>query len=86
MALVLPLDVPRPLQNRSRDEALRLTRVRERSMASTVFIDTNSIIRGGLLVEDHTSEDGKDRFIVDVTDEDMWMRMKGLELVAHAKI
>ncbi|KAF8956124.1 hypothetical protein BDZ97DRAFT_1907300 [Flammula alnicola] len=85
LALVLPIDVPRMLQNRTRDEALRLRRIKPRPRASSLFIDANSIIRGGLLVDDYASDAGE-FLVVDFIDEDMWMRMKSTVLLTHANI
>lgn len=83
MALVLPFDVPKLLLNRRRDTDLRLTRLRPRPRASSLFIDTNSIIRGALLAEDPASQAGE-YFVVDFIDQDMWARLKSIELITHA--
>lgn len=85
MALVLPFDVPKLLLDRRRDADLRLTRVRPRPRASSLFIDTNSIIRGALLAEDPSSQAGE-YFVVNFVDQDMWARLKSIELVTHAVI
>lgn len=85
MALVLPFDVPRLLVNRPRDTDLRLTRLRPRQRASSLFIDTNSIIRGALLAEDPSSQAGE-YFVVNFIDQDMWSRLKLIELITHAAI
>lgn len=85
MALVLPFDVPRAALNRGRDRDLRLTRVHPRARSASIFVDTNSIIRGALLAEDGSSNEGE-RFVVDFVDQDMWMRLKTIKLVHHAHI
>uniref|UniRef100_A0A8H8CJT9 Uncharacterized protein n=1 Tax=Psilocybe cubensis TaxID=181762 RepID=A0A8H8CJT9_PSICU len=94
MALVLPLDVPRSLSNRRRDKDLRLLRVKSRpSSSGTVFINTDSIIRGALLSENHTSDAVSEYFVNTLTDQDMWKRLNpdmdspnDTELITHANI
>jgi len=86
MALAIPLDVNLPciLINRRRDDQLRLTWVRARPRASAVVINTQSIIRGGLLVKDCSSP--MDFLVVEFVDEDMWIRLKTTNLVKNARI
>lgn len=85
MALILPFDVPRMLQNRKRDTDLRLERVYPRPRASSVFVNTNTIVRGVLLAEDRASPAGE-HHVINFIDQDMWMRMKTLRLITHAPI
>ncbi|KDR67396.1 hypothetical protein GALMADRAFT_232065 [Galerina marginata CBS 339.88] len=85
MALVLPLDEPRDIENRNRHATLRLTRLHPKARKDAVFIDTNAIIRGGFVVPDHGSRSGES-FVVNFTDEDIWLRLKSTELVTRANI
>lgn len=85
MALILPFDIPRAASNRRRDRELRFTRVHPRARAQSIFIDTNAIIRGALLAEDGLSEEGE-YLVVNFIDQDMWARLKTIELVNHARI
>ena len=85
MALVLPFDIPKLMVNRPRDEALRFTRVQARPRASTVIIDTRSIIRGGLLVRDFASP-GNEYLVIEFIDEDMWSRLKNIDLVTNTRL
>jgi hypothetical protein len=85
LALALPLDAPPLAENRARDKLLRLTRVRPRRKIETIIIDTNIIIRGGLVAEDLSSKVGE-FLVVDAIDEDMWRRLKGIEFVVRARV
>ncbi|PPQ74821.1 hypothetical protein CVT26_005455 [Gymnopilus dilepis] len=85
LALILPMDVPRTMQNRARDSTLRLTRVHARPRHSSVIIDTNSIIRGAFLVKDHAS-DMSEFHVVSSVDEDMFIRMQSINLMNHAPL
>jgi len=85
MALVLPFDIPRAALNRRRDRELRFTRVHPRARGRSLFIDTNSIIRGALLTKDHSSSEGE-CLVVNFVDQDMWMRLKTINLITHAQI
>ncbi|KAJ3505987.1 hypothetical protein NLJ89_g7124 [Agrocybe chaxingu] len=85
LALVIPFDVPKMPANRARDNSLRLTRVHPRRRSDAVVIDTNSIIRGVLLVEDPGSPAGE-RLLVNFTDEDIWVRMKSVELPINVRL
>ena len=80
LALVLPLDEPRAMEHQGRHNQLRLKRLRPRARKNAVLIDTNTIIRGGLLVPDRGSHFGE-FFVIDFTDEDIWLRLKSTELV-----
>ena len=73
------------MEHRGRHSQLRLKRLRPRARKNAVLIDTNTIIRGGLLVPDRGSHFGE-FFIVDFTDEDIWLRLKSTELVIRANI
>lgn len=94
MALIHPYDVPASLFNRRRDTELQLTRVRARprqvarsiNRSQTVFINVESIVRGCLLVPDHTSPTKDEYFIVNFIDQDMWTRMKSLKLGYHVNL
>ncbi|KDR65883.1 hypothetical protein GALMADRAFT_81379 [Galerina marginata CBS 339.88] len=85
MALILPFDQPRGPESRIRHTTLRLTRLRPRARKDALLIDTNTIIRGGLIVPDRGSRYGES-FVVDFTDEDIWLRMKSTKLVIRADI
>jgi hypothetical protein len=81
MALVLPLDEPRAMEHRGRHNQLRLKRLCPRACKHAMLIDTNTIIRGGLLIPDRGSHSGE-FFVI----EDIWMRLKSTELVIQANI
>jgi len=85
MALVLPFDIPKLMVNRPRDKALQFTRVQARPRASTVIIDTRSIIRGGLLVRDFASP-GNEYLVIEFIDKDMWSRLKNIDLVTNTRL
>jgi hypothetical protein len=85
LVLVLPLDAPRLADNRGRDQALRLTRVRPRRKVETLIIEANIIVRGGLVAADLASNGGE-MLVVDGIDEDMWMRLKSVEFVTRARL
>ncbi|KAF9045535.1 hypothetical protein BJ165DRAFT_1415498 [Panaeolus papilionaceus] len=90
LALVLPFDAPISRQDRDRvrrDTALRLKRLHPRRRREAVLVDVNTIIRGALLTPDPSSEED-DRILVDLVDEDMWMRFKSsnVNLVQRANI
>lgn len=85
LALVLPFDVPCLQRNRGRDDALRLIRLRPRQRVRSIVIDANTIVRGGLLTPDLDSNGGE-HLVIDVIDEDMWRRLKTVELVTNARI
>ena len=85
MALVLLLDEPWAMEHRGCHNQLRLKKLCPRARKNAVLIDTNTIIRGGLLVPDRGSHSGE-FFVIDFTDEDIWMRLKSTELVIQANI
>lgn len=89
MALVIPFDVPPHILDHhpNRDTELRLTRVRPRLRGSSILIDTDRIIRGGLLAEDPDSPiTVQERLVVNFIDQDMWMRLKSIELITNANM
>ncbi|PPQ74374.1 hypothetical protein CVT24_000863 [Panaeolus cyanescens] len=85
LALVVPFDAPRQrgLQVR-RDRDLRLRLVRQQPRAKSIVISADCIIRGGLLAPDHISHLG-DFFVVEFIDEDMWRRLKRVQLVQRRR-
>jgi hypothetical protein len=87
LALVTPYDAPlqQSGQNSARDQELRLTRLRPRARGSSMFIDTNVITRGALLVSDPSSR-AAERLVVNFVDQDMWMRLKEIELITEAEM
>lgn len=85
LALFLPYDKPNLRENRPRDKELRITRLYRRPREASVFIKTNTIVRGGLLVEDFASA-GPEHLVVNFIDQDMWMRLKSIKLVTNAPI
>ncbi|KAF9554728.1 hypothetical protein CPC08DRAFT_696425 [Agrocybe pediades] len=85
LALALPYDMRRSQGNRRRDSLLSLTRVRPRSSNDTVIINTKTIIRGALLVEDGGS-DSNERLVIESIDEDMWLRMKSVQLAYNVNL
>lgn len=89
MALVLPMDQIPTASNRSRDQKLRLTRVRSRPLGSSIFIHVDSIIRGALLTKDHSKNSADNEYFVNqFIDQDLWMRMQPeyTQLVLNARI
>lgn len=87
MALVIPFDVPTHIRDchPNRDTELRLTRVRPRPRGSSILIDTDRIIQGGLLAEDPDSPVAE-CLVVNFIDQDMWMRLKSIELITNANM
>lgn len=88
-ALILPMDVPVPVQGRVRDRKLRFRRVIARPYSRSVLIDINTIIRGALLVKDYgapleTSKSG--HIVVESIDADIWWRMKTINLAHNVQI
>lgn len=87
LSVVLPYD--RKLQEQGdiqlqrskkrRDKDLRLHRVRARRMKDSVVMFAATILRGALLAPDHTCDAGDEYFVVDVVDQDMWLRMKQIK-------
>lgn len=86
LALVTPFDAVPSLFNRKRDGDLRLTRVRARPRSEAVIISTESIVRGGLLVEDFGSPIDGEHLVIDFIDGDMWWRMKHLTLARKVNL
>lgn len=89
MALILPMDETIPVVegHRPTDKTLRLTRIRSRHRSDAVFINVESVVRGGLLAPVFEEGVQMDEYlIVDVIDEDMWWRMKSVKLIKKAKL
>lgn len=84
LALVIPFNVPlnqqMPNRNPNRDRELRLTCVCPRPRESSIFINTDTIIRGALLAEDLSSR-AAERLVVNFIDQDMWMWLKTVDLI-----
>ncbi|KIP05748.1 hypothetical protein PHLGIDRAFT_73799 [Phlebiopsis gigantea 11061_1 CR5-6] len=77
LAMILPYDAPiGPVLRK--DKHLGLYRVRTPLPRKYEFVPVNSIVRGALLVEDLSTFG--DCFVVDVTDTDMFLRMKKIEI------
>jgi hypothetical protein len=85
LVLVQPLDAPQLADNRGRDQALRLTRIRPCRRIETLIIEANIIIRGGLVAADLASNGGE-MLVIDGIDEDMWRRLKSVEFVTRARL
>lgn len=83
LALALPYDL-RPDSTptaRKRDEDLRFTRLRSRKRKDAIFISIESIIRGAVLTRDYSAENPDEYIVMDLVCEEMWWRMKAVELV-----
>ncbi|KAF9044107.1 hypothetical protein BJ165DRAFT_1594751 [Panaeolus papilionaceus] len=86
LALVLPFDELLSRANRGRDTSLRLTRLHPRRRRAAVLVDVNAITRGALLAPDPSSAENE-MILVDLVDEDMWMRFKsGASLIDDANL
>lgn len=87
MALVIPFDARLRASDQypNRDKELRLTRVCPRPRGSSMFIETNRIVRGALLAEDPSSPVAE-RLVVNFIDQDMWMRLKTIKLIPNANM
>lgn len=95
MAITLPLDEPiggdsvsDSRKRKKRDEELRLYRYRTRRKVDSAVVFAKTIVRGALVVPDHSNSYGDEFFVVDVVDGDMWLRMKAIsgQVVTKAKI
>lgn len=76
LVLVRSFDIPRGQHTHSTtDKNLGLFRVSMRSSSSFEVIHASSIVRGALAVP--TFDRANDRFIVDLKDEDMFLRLRG---------
>jgi hypothetical protein len=64
---------------RYRDKDMRFHRVRSRRMKDAVVVFSETILRGALLVLDHTCPYDDELLVVDVVDQDMWLRMKEIK-------
>lgn len=77
IALIQPFDAP--ISNtRQKDQDLCLYRVRAQPRAKSEFVLVSTIVRGALLAED--PKKSGDRFVVDVVDTDMFLRLKQIFL------
>ncbi|KAF7967708.1 hypothetical protein HWV62_33335 [Athelia sp. TMB] len=80
IALVQPYDEHIPASERpKKDRDLGLLRYRARRRKFSEFISVSSIIRGALLVQDPDVPD--ERFVVDVVDTDMFLRLQHLHRI-----
>ncbi|KAF7973288.1 hypothetical protein HWV62_15663 [Athelia sp. TMB] len=80
IALVQPYDEHIPASERpKKDRDLGLLRYRARRRKFSEFISVSSIIRGALLVQDPDVPD--ERFVVDVVDTDMFLRLQPLHRI-----
>jgi hypothetical protein len=84
MALILPMDRPTLLLNRTRDRTLRLTRVRSRTRQGSIVVDAETIICGALLTSEHDSPG--EFFVLDTIDDDLWWRMKSVKLAQNVNL
>lgn len=84
MALILPMDRPTLLLNRTRDRTLRLTRVRSRTRQGSIVVDAETIIRGALLTSEHDSPG--EFFVLNTIDDDLWWRMKSVKLAQNVNL
>lgn len=84
MALILPMDRLTINRNRTRDRALRLTRVRSRPRYDSIVVDTATLTRGALLTDEHDSPG--EFFVLDTIDDDFWWRMKSVNLAHNVNL
>lgn len=83
IALVHPFDGKIPLREvPKKDRDLGFIRVRVTPRKEARFVSVDSIIRGALVVEDHSEDRAMDRLVVDVVDGDMFLRLR--PLVPHS--
>lgn len=88
LAHVLIFDNPidrRQVLARRRDKDLRFIRLRVRKRIDSVLIDTQTIERGCLLVQDH-GNDPNDFMVIDVIDPDIWWRLKSIQLGVNLRL
>lgn len=80
IALVHPYNQPIPARERPRkDKELGLLRYRSRPRNLCEFIHVGSIIRGALSAKDPDVRN--ERFVVDVVDTDMFLRLRNLHRI-----
>ncbi|KAH6895078.1 hypothetical protein BKA70DRAFT_1570479 [Coprinopsis sp. MPI-PUGE-AT-0042] len=87
LAVVLPYDEKLSEQGdlalqrlrKQRDKDLRFHRLRARNMKKSTVVFAASILRGALLVSDYSCPHGDEYLVVDVVDQDMWLRMKTMK-------
>ena len=80
-ALVRPITADISANRNSFDEAFRLTRVKARPRAASIFIPIRSIMRGALLYPDPKHKD--EFLVVEHVDGDMFLRMKEWTVNGH---
>jgi hypothetical protein len=82
LALVQPMDLVLTNWNQWRDQDLCFTRLRSRprTAVGTKIISVNSIIQGCLVIKDFSSRVDDEYLLIPFVDQDMWLRMKGLQL------
>jgi hypothetical protein len=84
LAIVLPYDeklseqgnVTLQRERKRRDKDLRFHRLRACKMKKPTVVFATSILRGALLVPDHSCPHSDEYLVFDVVDQDMWLRMK----------
>ncbi|KAK0436805.1 uncharacterized protein EV420DRAFT_1281073 [Desarmillaria tabescens] len=89
LALIQPFTEAVSLTTAKLDEDLGFYRVSAKKRDECIFISIYSIIRGALLVEDfgfnrgstNQSNQSKEYLVVDIVDEDMYLRMKALAYI-----
>jgi hypothetical protein len=83
LALILPYDLHPDSTNatRTRDEDLGFTRLRSRKRKDAIFINIESVIWGAVLTQDYSAENPDEYIVMDLVCEEMWWRMKSVELL-----
>jgi len=84
MALIIPFDHPVPLLNRQRDKDLRLKHVQSHRRSESVVVDTETIIRGALLMREDDSVD--ESLVLEAINDDFWWRMKSVKLAQNVNM
>lgn len=78
LAFILPYDqmLDSTRETQQRDKDLRFTRIRARPRSKSTFIYIESILRGVLLIQDHSAEFPDEFIVAELVSDDIWMRMK----------